>query len=125
MRAVYLAIVLGFFRRLLRKMLVSPGRRREYVEGNFLVVVVRREYFYQEERYWVHGFGGRWQVDKLRRELRETWNGKFPEFWSVDVVPKPESFRTMKYWSMIPNGAASDAASDVALWWDANRGRYM
>lgn len=27
MRAVYLAIVLGFFRRLLRKMLVSPGRR--------------------------------------------------------------------------------------------------
>lgn len=129
MRAAYVLIVLGFFRRLLRKVLVPSGGHREYVEGDFRIVVERRECFHLPEQYWLKGFGGRWQVGKMRRELRELGLGKLPYGWVIAVVEKTaenrDMLRTMKYWSMIPDRDVRDAVEEVDAWWDANRGRFM
>ena len=129
MRAVYLMIFLGFLRRIVGKMLVPSGGRREYIEGDFRIVVARREYFHLDEQYWLKGFGGRWQVGKMRRELRELGLGKLPYGWVIVVVQKTaenrDMMRTMKYWSMIPDRKVRDAVEEVDDWWDANRGRFM
>lgn len=122
-------IVLGFFRRLLGRVLEPSGGHREYVEGDFRIVVARREYFHLAEQYWLKGFGGRWQVGKMRRELHELGLGKLPYGWVLAVVEKTaenrDMLRSMKYWSMIPDRDVRDAVEEVDAWWDANRGRFM
>ena len=97
MRAVYLAIVLGFFRRLLRRVLVSPGRRP----------VRYSEFCGRERRVWlvmksgcglVYRAGGPWRVNFAGEYRIANIAGK----WSGEIQGDPVLSVTHVDYSRMP-----------------------
>jgi len=135
--SVYCGLVLGFSRRLLGRVLEPSGGSREYKDGEFRLCIGRKDAFGAAfpsgDMYWLKGFGGRWQVKRMLRELREFTQGKLPYGWSVVVLEKTaanrEMLREMKYWSMIPDrevwNAVEEIVEEIDAWWEVNRGRFM
>jgi len=117
MRAVYLLIVLGFLRRLLRRVLVPSGNYRWRHGGYVLGLQV------DGEEYGIVGFGRQARVDAMLLDMIPCVAQSIPCGCSISV--SEGRVGDMRTWQEIDDFRARNVASEISDWFDANGGKYL
>jgi len=117
MRAVYVLIVLGFLRRLLRKVLVPAGKYLWRHGGYVLGLDVGGE------EYGIVCFGRQARIDAMLHALIPYVAPSIPSGCRITV--RAGMMSKMKTWQEIDDDMARKAASDISDWFEANGEKYL
>ena len=121
MRAVYLAIILGFLRRLLRRVLVPTGKYLHRHGGYVLCMTVKEDGVLNN--YGIVCFGRNARAKDILADACGECHGVLPGYCMLDIVVG--RLADMRTWQEIGDDFARYAACEISKWWTRNGRKYL
>ena len=117
MRAVYVLIVLGFLRRLLRRVLAPTGKYLWRHGGYVLCLEVGGE------DYGIVCFGKDCRTDEMLMDLLPSMVHRVPRGCAISL--REGRLGDMRTWQEIADDDARQAAIDIGGWWTLHGRKYL
>lgn len=114
-------IVLGFLRRLLRRVLVPSGKYLHRHGGYVLCMAVKEDGVLNN--YGIVCFGRNASAKDILADVRSEFHGILPGYCMLDIVGG--RLGDMRTWQEMGDEFARDAAFEISNWWTRNGRKYL